>query len=158
METSDFANRRAWLLAGLLVSSLCAYIVYTDFQDRKVYAGDENTLIKRINLLEKRVESLALGDHVGARVGAYSDTAAPHDTDAGRQDEKLKRLNVFVENHGDNPMSSCDRQFYKTFGSHGSGELFKCAKKLPVYERKRILVTGGAGFVGKFSSVQMFEA
>lgn len=39
-------------------------------------------------------------------------------------------------------------QFFKTFGSSGNHELFKYVKKLPEDKRKRILVTGGAGFVG----------
>lgn len=56
-------------------------------------------------------------------------------------------LNIFIEtNHEQVPQ---DKQFYKTFGSFGSPGLFEYVKKLPEHKRKRILVTGGAGFVGE---------
>lgn len=63
-----------------------------------------------------------------------------------------KPLNIFVETNRDQIM---DKQFYKTLGGSGNQqhELFDYVKKLPEDKRKRILITGGAGFVGKLSYI-----
>lgn len=67
------------------------------------------------------------------------------DTDVS-QPHHTNKINIFIESIHDNIPS--EKQFFKIFGTSGNEELFKYVKKLPEHKRKRILVTGGAGFVG----------
>lgn len=56
-------------------------------------------------------------------------------------------VNIFVDTHQYRaPLNK--RQFFKTFGALGNRDLFGLVKRLPEDKRKRILITGGAGFVG----------
>lgn len=63
--------------------------------------------------------------------------------------KKLRDLNIYVETVPiESQLSQNQIQFFKTFGSLGNYDLFKFVKKISDDKRKRILVTGGAGFVG----------
>lgn len=72
---------------------------------------------------------------------------------------KLRFLNIFIETILTDKtettsestyyfQNQTELQFFKTFGSLGNHDLFEYVRRLPEDKRKRILVTGGAGFVG----------
>lgn len=58
----------------------------------------------------------------------------------------LKAINIFMETYRS---TSDGRQFYKTLDNIRNTELFRAVKQLSNDRRKRILITGGAGFVGE---------
>lgn len=60
-----------------------------------------------------------------------------------KNNHSLKNINIFIETN-----LNSSQQFYKNFGQFGNPELFNYVKRLSEDKRKRILVTGGAGFVG----------
>lgn len=142
------------LVAATWVLLLNVLVTYSTHNES---LGDESTnLEEQVGTLQNEFDRLELKvfnklksvRHVQADINIESESQSTIQLSTGDQ----SRLNLFVEvmNSTENATSGIGQsiQFYKTFGQLGNQQLFSHVAKLSDDQRKRILVTGGAGFVG----------
>lgn len=113
--------------------------------------ADKRTLEAKDAELGEEIEYLkAKYDELSSNLMRSSDSITSETKNLAGDRAQERLVNIFIETGTEGRQASIKKQFYKTFGSTSSGALFENVKKLPEHLRKRVLVTGGAGFVGEY--------
>lgn len=135
------------------------YLLIENYSQRHILESRDAELRLELEALKTRYEELSVNVSNIRQVDSSVNSTIQHSEIIPSLSPKARRLvNIFVETSNldnDELQAKTKRQFYKTFGSTGSGILFDEVKKLPEHLRKRVLVTGGAGFVGESQTISL---
>lgn len=140
---------RAIVSVSITVSWLILiYLLVVHHTESNLWESQDTELRAEIENLRTKYEKLSQNS---ANTPELSRQLTDGDDHFETKSMRAKRLlNIFIETNLDGEQIQTSRkQFYKTFGAVVSYALFESVRKLPEHLRKRVLVTGGAGFVGK---------
>lgn len=134
------------IILFILTLTVPIYFVFNYSTETRALRLSNEELGRELEILQSRINTLDLeiSKKVIKLTNSKRDILSPPAEDTNSIETKHPRdINIFIETNQQEA-----KQFYKTFGFLSTHDLFKYVKKLPEDKRKRILITGGAGFVG----------
>lgn len=141
-----------YLLGCLTLIAFLVQLVFLAklFIDNNSLVSENDALNEDIRLLKQQYHDTSNCDLRPAKPKRLRN----HEIASVQPQESSKLLNLFIETTtGSTNHSTGRQQFFKVPGSTSNEALYSQVTQLPEDRRKRILVTGGAGFVGECSCV-----